>query len=104
MNLPRFPRANGHELPLLIEEKGERLLCWSSVLPWVSIPDHGIEDGKEFSHPRGQRELLGFSDGEQAAVEAGDDGIEARGDQGSDVERDFTADRSYQRALEANRK
>jgi hypothetical protein len=37
-------------------------------LPWLAIPEHGVEDDQELAHGGGERELLRFAGGEQAAL------------------------------------
>src|SRR3990170_869579 len=66
--------------------KGERLSWKSSVLPWSTVSEDGVEDGEELTHDGGEGELLGFAGGEQASVEAGQDGVVMGSDEGGHVE------------------
>src|SRR6185312_1595086 len=79
--------ANPHlTLRSLARPEGERLSCVSSGLPRFSIPEHGVEDGKKLSHASGERELLRLSCGEEAAIEACDDGVVPAGDESGHVQ------------------
>src|SRR5215207_6196195 len=48
---------------------GERLCCWSSVLPWSVVADDGVEDGEEFSGCCDEGDHLGLSGGDEAVAE-----------------------------------
>ena len=54
-------------------------------MPRSLVPDGGVEDDEELSHAGGERELLRLAGGEEAAIEASDHEIEARGDQSGHV-------------------
>src|SRR5256885_14919236 len=58
----------------------------SSGLPSDVIANHSVEDGEELAHHSGERELFGFSGGEQALIEALENGVAAAGNQSSHVE------------------
>ena len=55
--------------------RGERLSCLSSVLPWGSVSDDGVEDGQQFPHHRGERDPLGLPGFEQTLIEAPQDWV-----------------------------
>src|SRR5215203_2572288 len=57
----RRRRAPSPRLPG--EGWGERLCCWSSVLPWSVVADDGVEDGEEFSGCCDEGDHLGLSGG-----------------------------------------
>lgn len=67
----------------------ERSNCLSHSLFSVvlSVPEHGIEDGEEFSGAGCEDEFEGFSGGLQSGAEGFHGGVVSAGDEGGDVER-----------------
>src|SRR5258705_8965397 len=47
----------------------QRLCCLSSVLPWRLVPDHGVEDGEEFTGDRDEGDHFRLSCREEALIE-----------------------------------
>src|SRR6266849_9590875 len=75
--------------PLLV--RGERL-CWKSSdmmalrTPRGAMFEHGIEDGEQLAHGRGERELGGFAGAAQAQVKSFKRGVAAHRGEGGHVE------------------
>ena len=89
--LSSSPRVTTLLIPLPHRGRGQQLSWVSSILSEDGGPagvmfKHGIENGQQLAHARGEGELGRFAGGAQAAVEGGDDGIMARGDKGAHVE------------------
>jgi hypothetical protein len=56
-------------------------------IPRFAGSHHRIEDGEELAHAGDQGDFLRLARGSETLIEAGDDGIKARGDQSSHVQR-----------------
>src|SRR5215207_7132768 len=65
---------------------GERLCCWSSVLPWSVVADDGVEDGEEFSGCCDEGDHLGLSGGDEAVAEGLEGWVVTGGGHGSEEE------------------
>src|SRR5690349_7573061 len=54
--------------------RGERLSLLSSALPWLFVPDDGVEDGEEFAHGCDDGDDFWFSGRDETVAE----GLEGR--------------------------
>ena len=70
---------------------GKRLSLVSSVLPRSSVSKDRVEDDEKFSHAGCEGNLDGLSGAAQMAIEGGNDGVPAAGDEGGHVERGSNA-------------
>src|SRR5215208_7818703 len=66
--------------------RGERLCCWSSVLPWSVVADDGVEDGEEFSGCCDEGDHLGLSGGDEAVAEGFEGWVVTGGGHGGEEE------------------
>jgi len=66
------------------------LMAWSenlrSVAPGSTVFKHSIQYGEQLTHASSKGHFLGFSCGAETLIEVPDDGIMARGHQGSHIE------------------
>ena len=62
----------------------ERLSCSSSALPWLSVPEDGVEDRQQLPGDRDQGDELRLARIEQAVTELPESRVVARGDHGAE--------------------
>src|SRR5215204_3354670 len=74
------------ERPTRRSRAGERLCCWSSVLPWSVVADDGVEDGEEFSGCCDEGDHLGLSGGDEAVAEGLEGWVVTGGGHGGEEE------------------